>query len=60
MKKKAIYRKKFIRALKSLIKEIDILPAPTLVDVYKRIRARSLCLDPKLPHDRLLFSNENK
>jgi hypothetical protein len=50
MKKKAIYRKKFIRALKSLIKEIDTLPAPTLVDVYKRIRVRSLCLDPKLFH----------
>jgi hypothetical protein len=41
MKKKAIYRKKLARALKSLLKEIDSLPALTVVDAYKRIRERS-------------------
>ena len=38
MKKKAIYRKKLARAIKSLIKEIDNLPALTSVEAYKRIR----------------------
>lgn len=42
MKKKAIYRKKLIRALKSLIKAIDSLPALTVVEAYKRIRAKKL------------------
>jgi len=38
MKKKAIYRKKLTRAIKSSFKEIDSLPALTVVDACKRIR----------------------